>query len=130
MSNTVASLTLAIALSVLSRSAHAQTNDDREEWAVLRRINAYRAEHGLAPLARSAALDRAAQGHSADMPARGYFGHDDDPDGASPFDRMAREGYRGGYMGENLAAGNSDEHATFELASFHLWMSLKNEEPI
>jgi hypothetical protein len=51
-----------------------------------------RVEAGLLPLARSAALDRAARAHAQDMAARGYMEHEG-PDGSTPRTRAAAEGY-------------------------------------
>ncbi|HZQ88822.1 MAG TPA: CAP domain-containing protein [Gaiellaceae bacterium] len=45
------------------------------EQSVLVDINAFRAEHHLAPLRLSPALTAAARSHSDEMEADGYFGH-------------------------------------------------------
>ena len=45
------------------------------EQSVLVDINAFRAEHRLAPLRLSPALTAAARSHSDEMEADGYFGH-------------------------------------------------------
>lgn len=47
-----------------------------------------------------------ARAMSQDMGDRNFFDHVD-PDGLDPFDRMEAAGYRGGAMGENIAAGYS-----------------------
>lgn len=73
--------------------------------AVVARTNAYREEHGLAPLARNALLDRAAEEKVADMVAKDYFAHES-PDGEGAADIMRRVGYEYLIIGENLALGS------------------------
>jgi uncharacterized protein YkwD len=51
-----------------------------------------RAREGLKPLARNAALDRAAEEHSRDMAAHDYLEHTA-PDGTASIDRAIRAGY-------------------------------------
>ncbi len=86
---------------------------DTEEAAFLRTINAYRATMGAGPLTATRLLNQVAYDHSLDMGTRSFFAHAS-PEGLSPFDRMMRAGYRGGYMAENIAAGNATSAATFE----------------
>jgi uncharacterized protein YkwD len=64
------------------------------------------------PLTMEPALRCAARKHSADMEARDFFDHTN-PDGESPWDRMAMAGY-GGFSnaGENIAAGSPDAAGT------------------
>ncbi|MDQ6674927.1 MAG: CAP domain-containing protein [Chloroflexota bacterium] len=64
---------------------------EREDRLALM-IGRARAGAGLLPLARSAALDRAAAVHAQDMVDRGYMEHDA-PDGSTPGSRAAQEGY-------------------------------------
>ena len=74
---------------------------------LLAEINHVRAEHGLHALRRSRGLHRAAQHHSADMIARGYFGHTS-PTGSTLQLRILRSGfvYWGQWCaGETLAWG-------------------------
>lgn len=66
--------------------------------------NAERARHGLRPLAADARLARAAQEHSADMVARGFFAHES-PDGRQVWDRATAAGYAYRKVAENIAAG-------------------------
>jgi uncharacterized protein YkwD len=73
-------------------------------------INQERAKAGLAALAWDEDLAKVARAHSTDMFARGYFAHKN-PDGLSPFDRMANAGITFKAAGENLAYA-----ATVELA--------------
>ena len=64
--------------------------------------NDERADAGLAPLVRIAALDAAARSHARDMAARRFFDHTN-PDGNGPQERVdARE--TGWLVGENIAA--------------------------
>jgi uncharacterized protein YkwD len=69
---------------------------------MLDELNAVRAGLHLPPLAFDQQLGQIAQEHAVDMIVRGYFAHET-PEGASPFDRMTRAGYRFGWAGENLA---------------------------
>jgi uncharacterized protein YkwD len=64
------------------------------------------------PLTMDPALRCAARKHSADMAARDFFDHTN-PDGETPWDRMAMAGY-GDYSnaGENIAAGSPDAQGT------------------
>lgn len=77
--------------------------------AVLCLINHARAEHGLNPLAISARLESAAEGHCAELISANYFAHIS-PDGETPVDRIRNTGYIPGpsvgyVIGENLAWG-------------------------
>jgi uncharacterized protein YkwD len=63
----------------------------REDQMALQ-LSRARVQAGLPPLARSAALDRAAVGHARDMAVQGYMEHDA-PDGSTPASRAANEGY-------------------------------------
>lgn len=65
---------------------------DREDRMALL-LGRARVGAGLLPLARSAALDRAAVAHAQDMAARGYMEHEG-PDGSTPGSRAAQEGYQ------------------------------------
>ena len=56
------------------------------------------------------ALRCAARVHSKDMFDRGFFDHDN-PDGESPWDRIARAQYDANPTGENIAAGYPDAAA-------------------
>lgn len=73
----------------------------------LSEINAARTGAGLAPLARDAALERAAVAHAKDMTAKGYFEHTA-PDGSTPRARLLAAGDCGLLTGENLAKGQKD----------------------
>ncbi len=63
------------------------------------------------PLTMHPQLQQSARLHSQDMATKNYFSHTG-LDGSSPFDRMKAAGYKGGTMGENIAAGNATAAAT------------------
>ena len=94
-------------------SDEALRNLDDQEQAFLGLINQYRQSQGLAPLTATPLLNQVAYDHSNDMATNDYFDHNDKA-GHSPFDRMKTAGYDGGYMAENIAAGNADAQSTFE----------------
>lgn len=73
--------------------------------AIVCLVNATRAQYGLAPLSPNRALNTSAMGHSRDMVARDYFGHDS-PSGRTPAQRMLSHGApcaNGCVVGENIA---------------------------
>jgi uncharacterized protein YkwD len=77
--------------------------------AVLCLINRERAQSGETPLAPNLELQRAAEGHSAELVSADYFEHIS-PTGVTPVDRIRSTGYipsaNVGYViGENLAWG-------------------------
>ncbi|MFE2723093.1 sigma-70 family RNA polymerase sigma factor [Kitasatospora sp. NPDC059327] len=69
-------------------------------------VNTERAKVGCAPLRIDPKLHAAAQKHSDDMVARGYFDHVN-PDGARADARLSAAGYRWSQWGENLDRGPS-----------------------
>lgn len=82
-------------------------------------INAARAQartcgaaaYAAAPaLTYNAALERAAQGHAADMAAKNYFSHTSQ-DGRTFAQRITNAGYVWSTIGENIAAGYSTPEA-------------------
>jgi len=74
------------------------------QQAALARINAFRAKHGVKPLALDARLSRAAHLQSADQAGRGRITHYG-RDGSRPKDRAARAGYPARIAAENVASG-------------------------
>ncbi|WP_181871549.1 CAP domain-containing protein [Sphaerisporangium album] len=80
------------------------------EAAAVALTNEERTRKGCAPLRLDPRLARAARAHSRDMAERGYFGHTS-PDGASPWDRMARAGYSNS-AAENIARGYASAEET------------------
>ncbi|MGP3914850.1 CAP domain-containing protein [Nonomuraea sp. 10N515B] len=67
--------------------------------------NRARSQHGCGPLRVDQGLMRSARTHSLEMARMGQLTHNS-PDGASPWDRMERAGYRYG-AAENIGAGYS-----------------------
>jgi uncharacterized protein YkwD len=59
-----------------------------------------------AALAWNDLLFKASAGHSKDMADRNFFSHNT-PEGVNPFQRMERAGYKFGYAGETIAAGQN-----------------------
>ncbi len=68
--------------------------------------NAERERVGLSPLGLDPMLAAAADAHSRDMAARGYFAHTS-PDGRTVSDRVVALGYRYSRVAENIAAGQT-----------------------
>jgi uncharacterized protein YkwD len=91
-----------------TRSAASAVPEPNVRTALRCLVNATRQEHGLRSLRSSARLNAAADGHSADMVARGYFAHVT-PDGRSVTDRVRATGYIGGSrdwaLGEDIGWG-------------------------
>ncbi|MEX2981462.1 sigma-70 family RNA polymerase sigma factor [Streptomyces sp. C36] len=71
---------------------------------VVNLVNAERAKVGCSPVTENSLLDAAAQGHSDDMAARGFFDHTN-PDGKGPGERITAAGYQWSTYGENIAYG-------------------------
>lgn len=89
---------------------------DRIQFSMLDSVNALRAERGVAPLQFDAALNAAAATHARDMARQNrpwHFGSD----GSSPIDRVARAGFDGRMLGENI----SETYET-ELETLAAWM--------
>ncbi|MEV0623267.1 CAP domain-containing protein [Nonomuraea sp. NPDC050404] len=77
---------------------------------VVRLTNEARVERGCGSLRVDSGLSRSARTHSLEMARSGQLAHNS-PDGASPWDRMERAGYRWG-AAENIGAGyNTAEEA-------------------
>jgi uncharacterized protein YkwD len=86
---------------------------DAEEADFLARINAYRAQNNVSPLAISAGLTRTATWLSGDMAAKGYFSHTDSL-GRDLTARLRAFGVTGNtFWGENIAGGNAGAAETF-----------------
>ncbi|MGA5821045.1 sigma-70 family RNA polymerase sigma factor [Kitasatospora sp. NPDC094028] len=75
-------------------------------------VNAERAKAGCAPLRIDPRLHSAAQKHTDDMVARGFFDHVN-PDGARADARITAAGYRWSQWGENLDRGPSAPAVVF-----------------
>lgn len=91
-----------------TRSAAAGAPEPTMRSALRCLVNVERARHGLRALHASSRLTAAADRHSADMVARGYFAHVT-PEGASVADRVRQTGYLGGArdwsLGEDIGWG-------------------------
>ncbi|MFE3452334.1 CAP domain-containing protein [Nonomuraea sp. NPDC059194] len=75
------------------------------EDEVVKLTNAERASGGCKPLTHDPQLRAAAEGHSADMAAKGYFDHTS-PNGRNPGDRIKASGFSPvTAWGENIAKG-------------------------
>jgi uncharacterized protein YkwD len=83
------------------------------ESQVLALVNKERASAGCGALRSNAVLVAVARAHSTDMAVHRYFDHNSQ-DGRSPFDRMRAAGYKGGLMGENIAAGQATPAAVMD----------------
>lgn len=68
-------------------------------------VNAYRAPT-LNPLSYNVKLHGAAQTHANDMSTNGFFSHTGS-DGSMPWDRVSAQGYSWGWVGENIAQGQT-----------------------
>lgn len=86
-------------------SSRSETSLQTLNRQVLASVNRFRAQHGVAPLRESAALDRSARRHSLEMGRLGYFGHSS-ADGMQFWRRIQHfypaRGYSYWSVGENL----------------------------
>jgi uncharacterized protein YkwD len=91
-----------------TRSAASAVPEPSVRSALRCLVNVERARRGLRALHPSSRLTAAADRHSADMVARGYFAHVT-PEGASVADRVRQTGYLGGArtwtLGEDIGWG-------------------------
>jgi uncharacterized protein YkwD len=91
-------------------------DEGRIQFRMLDSVNALRQVQGAQPLDLSPELNAAAATHSRDMAVQNrpwHFGSD----GSSPLDRVARVGYNGTFLGENI----SETYET-ELQTLSAWM--------
>lgn len=86
------------------------TVDKASEAKMFQWVNEERAKAGVGPLVIEERLTEVARAHSNDMFNRGFFAHEN-PDGQSPFDRMAKGGITFEVAGENIAYAPSVELA-------------------
>ena len=101
---TVAARLFAVTLFAISTTAPAvASGGDQQLWA-LKRINLFRAQHGLEPLAMEARLAMASQRHAEDMASNGFFS-DNGSDGSTLEVRVRRAGYPYRQVAEQLALG-------------------------
>jgi uncharacterized protein YkwD len=86
------------------------------QFRMLDSVNALRSSQGAAPVQLNPQLNAAAATHAQDMSLQNrpwHFGSD----GSSPIDRLARVGYQGSLVGENI----SETYET-ELETLAAWM--------
>ena len=76
-------------------------------------MNDHRASVGCGPLTWSGDVAEVAQAHSDDMVERDFFAHEN-PDGASPFDRLSAAGVTYSRAAENIAWGYSSAQAVLD----------------
>lgn len=91
-----------LAFGVQSRPSAADPRLDQAQ-TVVKIVNGERKKSDCPALRVNSDLRKAAQKHAADMAKRNYLDHES-PEGATPSDRAAAEGYTGG-VGENIAMG-------------------------
>jgi uncharacterized protein YkwD len=104
-------LIAALAVPAVARATFASTF----RHALLARINNYRAAYGRRPLVLNLSLRDSAIAHSSDMARHTMLSHTAST-GCTWIQRIRYWGYRGTYIGENLAAG------TFTpLGVMHAW---------
>ena len=108
-----------------ARMAPSSANLDAYRMALLCLINQRRTGRGLAQLALNPQLTAAAQHHSGEMVADGYFGHTS-PSGETPAARVFGSGYTGPRrtyeLGENIAWGAGARQAS-PAAIVAAWMA-------
>jgi uncharacterized protein YkwD len=85
-------------------SAHSTQSARAFASALVSAINGARAANGLQALDVDVRLSTAARGQSIYLASAGMLDHSG-PDGASVSTRLARQGFHGHMVGENLAAG-------------------------
>ncbi|MFD3743178.1 CAP domain-containing protein [Nocardia sp. NPDC058633] len=83
---------------------------DAMRTQVLELVNRERAGAGCKPVQANAQLQTAAQRHSDDMAARGFFDHVN-PSGVGPGGRIEAAGYKWSTYGENIARGQESAAA-------------------
>ena len=79
----------------------------------LAQINALRRNAGVGDLSRSAALQRAAEAHLADMVRNGFFSHSGS-NGSSVGQRVRQQGYDYRRVAENIAMGDRTVSAVLD----------------
>ena len=86
---------------------------DDEIETVVRLVDAHRKRVGCKPLEWSRAVAGVAQAHSADMVRRNFMDHRN-PDGLTPFQRLAHAGINYSRAAENIAAGQGTGGEVFD----------------
>ena len=91
------------------------TPEAAAEGRTIQGVNDIRAQNGLPPLVADAQLTYVARLRSADMAAKGYFGHNP-PDGCNYICLMQRNGVAFAWAGENIAWNTWDWAQTADVA--------------
>ena len=120
-------LAVLVAAALLADSALATSRSEKNlpslNRDVLAAVNRFRAEHGLAALRDSGALDRSAHQHSVEMGRQGYFAHNS-ADGTSFWKRIQHyypaRNYSFWSVGENLVWRSQTLSAA---AAMQLWIN-------
>lgn len=97
-------LLLAVLLLVAVNAAAVEPSNEITAANVLRLMNEYRAQEGLAPLQADVLLDQAASDRMQHMEDESYWSHES-PEGLSPFYWLGQRQYHYRAAGENLAYG-------------------------
>lgn len=84
---------------------------DQQVQTMVSAINAERTKAGLHALSPEPSLMQAAQAYARTLARKGDIDHLG-PDGSRPAQRAERAGYKWGFIGENLAAGQLDPAET------------------
>ncbi len=89
----------------------AELDPEVEAFVVI--MNQHRATAGCGALTWNHDVAEVAQSHSMDMVQRSFFAHDN-PDGESPFDRLAQAGISYSRAAENIAAEYASAEAVLQ----------------
>lgn len=87
---------------------------DQFDQQLLDLVNQYRSQFGLRGLSLSQELDQAADKFSSRMATGNFFSHTDPSNGSDFSTRIREEGYSGGWIGENIAAGRNTPAAVLQ----------------
>ena len=114
----VALVALVALVATVGRPGHVRAAEshcaDPQEQAFLTLINDYRAANGLAPLALSETLNKAADAHSQDMASNNFLGHTG-TNGSSVKDRLVAAGYTyDTYWAENVHGSSETAQGAFD----------------
>jgi uncharacterized protein YkwD len=116
LATVVVALAASLAVAAPSQAALKAGAERSIEQNMLVLVNAYRSQHGLAPLQSSTALMRAARDHSRDMAENHYFDHTS-PDGEAFSQRLTRFGFRWTSAGETIAQASGLSNSTAAASS-------------
>jgi len=105
-------LTLLVGVAACGDSGLAPDFDPEVE-AFIAIMNDHRLSVGCAPLEWNRDVAQVAQEHSRDMVQRNFFAHVN-PDGDTPFDRLAAAGIEWSRAAENIAFGFSNADAVLQ----------------